>query len=303
MYDLAYPRIPDRDERIMLPTAIETALTEIANRLDDDDIDYCVGGSVMLALNGFEVGVGDIDIVVDAGVRQEVDQIFVEQTERSATALWRSGWSLRCRWATPHGDTDVDVIGDMRVAIDGGTAQFPIMVERWALVGGVDVPVAPLRHWYHLYRMHNPTKAGMIAARLSDQEIMIGAGELGIGDLFSPTLIVRIGNESQPQGLEQTMSNEQSSIIEVASPTDHKFDDPGSSEIDMDLLNDTLEYIRPALQADGGDLVLLGTQGGKVTLQMVGACGGCPLSTMTLTAGIERIVQDRVPGVTEVVSV
>jgi Fe-S cluster biogenesis protein NfuA len=100
------------------------------------------------------------------------------------------------------------------------------------------------------------------------------------------------------------MSNDvQTSIIEVASPTDQTFDEPGTGIIDQSLLEETLEYIRPALQADGGDLILLGTEGGKVTLQMVGACGGCPLSTMTLTAGIERILQDRVPGVTEVVSV
>lgn len=98
-------------------------------------------------------------------------------------------------------------------------------------------------------------------------------------------------------------SDVQSSIIEVASPTDPTFDEPGTEIIDRALLDETLEYIRPALQADGGDLILLGTEGGKVTLQMVGACGGCPLSTMTLTAGIERILQDRVPGVTEVVSV
>ena len=94
----------------------------------------------------------------------------------------------------------------------------------------------------------------------------------------------------------------QSSIIEVASPTDLTFDEPGTEIIDRPLLEETLEYIRPALQADGGDLILLGTQGGKVVLQLVGACGGCPLSTMTLTAGIERILQDRVPGVTEVVA-
>lgn len=94
----------------------------------------------------------------------------------------------------------------------------------------------------------------------------------------------------------------QSSIIEVASPTDLTFDEPGSETIDRSLLEETLEYIRPALQADGGDLILLGTQGGKVVLQLVGACGGCPLSTMTLTAGIERILQDRVPGVTEVIA-
>ncbi len=69
------------------------------------------------------------------------------------------------------------------------------------------------------------------------------------------------------------------------------------SAIDMPTLEATLEYIRPALQADGGDLVLLGVEDGTVNLQMVGACGGCPLSTMTLKAGIERILMDRVPGV------
>jgi Fe-S cluster biogenesis protein NfuA len=73
-----------------------------------------------------------------------------------------------------------------------------------------------------------------------------------------------------------------------------------SEEIDHDKLVETLDYIRPAVQADGGDLVLLGTEGGTVNLQMVGACGGCPLSMMTLKAGIERILIDRVPGVSEV---
>ncbi len=71
----------------------------------------------------------------------------------------------------------------------------------------------------------------------------------------------------------------------------------GDVEIDLASLNETLEYIRPALQADGGDLVLLGVDSGTVNLQLVGACGGCPMSTMTLTAGIERILKDRVPGV------
>ncbi len=74
-------------------------------------------------------------------------------------------------------------------------------------------------------------------------------------------------------------------------------------EIDLDALNATLEYIRPALQADGGDLILLGVDAGRVTIQLVGACGGCPMSTMTLTAGIERILKDRVPGVEEIVAI
>ena len=77
---------------------------------------------------------------------------------------------------------------------------------------------------------------------------------------------------------------------------------PSSTDetIDPDKLNEALEYIRPAVQADGGDIVLLGADDGKVSLQMVGACGGCPLSMMTLKAGIERILKDRVPGVTAV---
>lgn len=75
---------------------------------------------------------------------------------------------------------------------------------------------------------------------------------------------------------------------------------PTDADIDMGLLEATLDYIRPAIQMDGGDIVLQGVDDGVVTLQMVGACGGCPLSMMTLKAGIERILKDRVPGVVEV---
>ena len=78
---------------------------------------------------------------------------------------------------------------------------------------------------------------------------------------------------------------------------------PHEGGIDMAKLEETLDYIRPAVQADGGDLVLLGAEDGVVNIQMVGACGGCPLSMMTLKAGIERILMDRVPGVTEVSAV
>jgi Fe-S cluster biogenesis protein NfuA len=67
----------------------------------------------------------------------------------------------------------------------------------------------------------------------------------------------------------------------------------------------TIEAIRPALQADGGDIVLRDVDEGSgvVTVTLVGACGTCPVSTDTLKAGIERIMRDRVDGVTEVVAV
>jgi Fe-S cluster biogenesis protein NfuA len=68
---------------------------------------------------------------------------------------------------------------------------------------------------------------------------------------------------------------------------------------------DTIEIIRPALQADGGDVVLRGVdeRTGIVSVTLTGACGTCPASTQTLKAGIERIMRDRVEGVTEVVNV
>ena len=67
----------------------------------------------------------------------------------------------------------------------------------------------------------------------------------------------------------------------------------------------TIEVIRPALQADGGDIVLhdVDESTGVVTVELTGACVGCPASTQTLKAGIERIMRDRVDGVTEVVDI
>jgi Fe-S cluster biogenesis protein NfuA len=67
----------------------------------------------------------------------------------------------------------------------------------------------------------------------------------------------------------------------------------------------TIEVIRPALQADGGDIVLrdVDEETGIVTVTLVGACVGCPASTQTLKAGIERIMRDRVDGVTEVINI
>jgi Fe-S cluster biogenesis protein NfuA len=62
--------------------------------------------------------------------------------------------------------------------------------------------------------------------------------------------------------------------------------------------------IRPAVQADGGDLTLVDVDEatGIVTVELSGACVTCPASTVTLKAGIERILKDKVAGVTEVVN-
>ena len=66
---------------------------------------------------------------------------------------------------------------------------------------------------------------------------------------------------------------------------------------------ETIDAIRPAVQADGGDIVFHEVDDqGVVTVELLGACVSCPASTMTLKAGIERILKDRVDGVTGVVN-
>jgi len=64
-----------------------------------------------------------------------------------------------------------------------------------------------------------------------------------------------------------------------------------------------LEKIRPALQADGGDVELVAVEDGVVSVKLTGACDGCPMATMTLKTGIERILKGQVPEVKEVVAV
>ena len=66
---------------------------------------------------------------------------------------------------------------------------------------------------------------------------------------------------------------------------------------------EVLEKIRPFLQRDGGDVQLIDVQeNGVVKVKLVGACSGCPMSTMTLKNGIEATLKKEVPGVTSVES-
>ena len=66
---------------------------------------------------------------------------------------------------------------------------------------------------------------------------------------------------------------------------------------------EVLAQIRPALQADGGDIELVDVNEGVVSLKLKGACAGCPMATMTLRHGIERILKEKIPEVKEVIAV
>jgi Fe-S cluster biogenesis protein NfuA len=67
---------------------------------------------------------------------------------------------------------------------------------------------------------------------------------------------------------------------------------------------EVLEQIRPALQEDGGDVELVGVKDGVVSVRLTGHCGGCPMASITLKQGIERLLKQQLPDdVKEVVAV
>lgn len=68
----------------------------------------------------------------------------------------------------------------------------------------------------------------------------------------------------------------------------------------MESVQEVLDKLRPFLLRDGGDCELVDVEDGIVKLRLLGACGTCPSSTITLKAGIERALLEEVPGVVEV---
>ncbi len=70
-----------------------------------------------------------------------------------------------------------------------------------------------------------------------------------------------------------------------------------------DRVEVVLNKIRPALVADGGNVELIDVNDGVVKVKLTGACAGCPMSTMTLKMGIERVLKQDIPEIKEVVAV
>ncbi|MCR4438377.1 MAG: NifU family protein [bacterium] len=71
----------------------------------------------------------------------------------------------------------------------------------------------------------------------------------------------------------------------------------------QEKVKEVLDRIRPALQRDGGDVELVEVKDGIVSVRLKGACGGCPMSQMTLKMGIEREIKKLVPEVKQVIAV
>lgn len=74
--------------------------------------------------------------------------------------------------------------------------------------------------------------------------------------------------------------------------------------LDPKRVQEVLDKVRPSLQADGGDCEIVNIREDNVIeVRLQGACGSCPMATLTLKAGIERVLKDEIPEVKEVISV
>jgi Fe-S cluster biogenesis protein NfuA len=76
-----------------------------------------------------------------------------------------------------------------------------------------------------------------------------------------------------------------------------------SDDILFQKVDKALDQIRPAIRMDGGEVELIDVEDGIARVRMMGACGGCPMSTMTLKMGIERAIRQQVPEVKAVEAV
>ena len=71
----------------------------------------------------------------------------------------------------------------------------------------------------------------------------------------------------------------------------------------QDKVTEVLNQIRPLLMKDGGGVELIEVTDGTVKVKLTGACAGCPMSTITLKMGIEKIIKQEIPEIKEVVAV
>ena len=82
-----------------------------------------------------------------------------------------------------------------------------------------------------------------------------------------------------------------------------KYKQTEKGELVRDKVEEVLNQIRPSLRADGGDVELVDVKDGIVSVKLTGACAGCPMSTITLKNGIERLLKEEIPGIKEVAAV
>lgn len=163
-----------------LEPAVSAELVAVADALGTAGIEFLVGGSALLVLSGIDVAVGDLDLYTDEadpGVVVAALSDWQCEVRGVGPEPWRSAWVMQAKRGS---GISVDMIGGLAVMIDGELAQFPVAMAMWVEVAGRAVPLAPLAQWYHLYRIHNPAKADLIAGSVRPGDLCVAAAALGI---------------------------------------------------------------------------------------------------------------------------
>lgn len=133
------------------------------------------------------------------------------------------------------------------------------------------------------------------AARACDTDVKDGASE------HAEDAQASVDTQAAAAGSSPDISPEAQHELDNFQAHETSSEKPAHVPINREILEATLDVIRESLQADGGDIVLVNvSDDGVVTLDMVGACAGCPMSAYDMSEGVERILKEHVPGVVKV---
>lgn len=170
----------------------------------------------------------------------------------------------------------------------------------------MDINVRDLSDWYDkddrplstIWKNFPNSQPGRVC------EATEGAGARTVGSLGQNREMSEAdGAKSTQSGVQapQEAGGQEGAGVEVSPSGDRLSDDERAER--MGNLLSLMELMRPAVQADGGDLVLVSAdvESGTVEVQLQGACSSCAISSATLQGGVERILRDRLAWVTEVV--
>lgn len=139
------------------------------------------------------------------------------------------------------------------------------------------------------------------AARACDTDVKNGASEHTHDTQAAEDTQAAADAQAAAAGSSPDISPEAQHELDNFQAHETPSEKPALVPINREILEATLDVIRESLQADGGDIVLVNvSDDGVVTLDMVGACAGCPMSAYDMSEGVERILKEHVPGVVKV---
>ncbi len=165
-----------------LDEPVRTALGAVAERLAEYRIDYALGGSLLLRLSGYDLPVGDIDLVTASPAAPVVAAMAGWQPtiREPRSAPWDSEWFATARWSDGAAAVGIDIIGGPVIVVGAHRARLPTDPVRTVGVDGHRIPLGDVGAWYHVYRVIDPPKADLVARLVSGVELAAIARRMGL---------------------------------------------------------------------------------------------------------------------------